>query len=428
MRKISNFLESKFKIVLPIMPTSVVLSSRKKNTEPLKYKDNNLIIGDDAVLYAVDGQHRLFGAKQLKDNSYELPVTIVNGLDEHQEAAQFLVINSTQKKVEPSLQLRVLFYADKKLMETLIEEIKNVIPWQSWKLAALKIAIELTLENDPDNPWYKLVKQPNDPSDDWKPIKEGSFVDSFRRMTSEDNPVSEMESDKKVAHLKEYWNVIRKLWSRPFDQKEMSDYILVAPFGAGVFNTLFPSAMALKSVTKQSLEELLTPIANTYPVKSWRRKGELSRSGSSQQAYKETAEDFIWKIFPKLDYLDEVTYDKIREKFYNLRWLVDEAYNALSPLHLKSADYLKTEKGKFKRACYVLVDLDEDGDAGIYVGQTKTVESRLGAHNKKFNLYHIEKCEKDEEMKQLEAALYHLVKKTVRENTNHPNADFCPFC
>jgi DGQHR domain-containing protein len=428
MKKILNYLESKYKIVLPVLPTSIVLSVRKRpTTEPLKFKDCKLIVGDDTTLYVVDGQHRIWGIQKHKDLKYEVPTTIIYGLDEHQEAAQFLVINSTQKKVDPSLQLRVLFYAEEKLMEVLINEIKNVIPWQSWKLEALKIAIDL--ENDPENPWYKKVKQPNDPSDEWKPIKEGSFVDSFRHMTSEDNPISQISMDEKRRYLKDYWNTIRKIWNKAFEEEHVYDYILFAPFGAGVFNTLFPSVLTLKKVTNLSFEELLKPISKKYPLQSWsRRRGELSKKGSSQKVFRDTAEEFLITISPKLDYINHNEYEKIREKTHNMKWLADEAYDILSPLRLKSAEYLKNDRGKYKRACYVLVNLKDNNNVTVYVGQSKTIENRLSSHRKKYNLYCVQSCETEQEMKHLEGTLWHLVKRNVRENENHPNAKFCPFC
>ncbi|MEM3737712.1 MAG: DGQHR domain-containing protein [Candidatus Bathyarchaeia archaeon] len=427
MRRILNFLESCHSIVLPVMPTSIVLNVRNTASEPLKFKDGKLIIGDDATLYVVDGQHRVWGIKDLKNSKYEAPVTLVYGLDEYQEAAQFLVINGTQKRVDPSLQLRVLFYAEEARVEKLASEIKDVIPWQRWKLEALKIAIKL--ENDPENPWYKKVKVPNDLSDEWKPIKEGSFVDSFRYLSSEENPISRVPIDKKVAHLKEYWNTIRKLWNKAFEDDYQEDFLLVAPFGAGVFNTLFPSVMTLKNVSNSSFEDLLTPIVKIYPLKKWsRRRGELANRGSNQAAFREVATEFLTTINPSLDYRNHKEYDKIRGMKHNLRWLVDKGYDMLSPIVLKSADYLKDDRGKFKKACYVLVNLMNNGKISVYVGQSRSVENRLRGHSKKYNLYHVESCEDDQEMKQLEGTLWHLVKPSVRENENHPNRDFCPFC
>jgi len=427
MQKIRNFLESRFKMVLPVMPTSIVLSVRENKTKPLSFKEGNLIIGDDAVLYVVDGQHRVWGIKDHKDLKYEVPTTIVYGMDQHQEAAQFLVINSTQKKVDPSLQLRVLYYAEQKLMERLINEIKNVIPWQSWKLEALRIAI--ALENDPENPWYKKVQVPNEESRDWKPIKEGSFVDSFRYLSSEQNPIAKMSMEKKVRYLREYWNVIRKLWSKAFEEDKTYDYLLVSPFGAGVFHTLFPSVMTLRSVDGSNFEDLLQPVAKSFPLESWRRKtGVLAKRGSSQGTYREVAEEFVLTINPHLDYANKKEYEKLREMRHNLRWLVDKAYGTLSPLLLKSADSLVDDIGKYKKACYVLADLKDGGEVSVYVGQSRSVESRLRGHDRKYKLYYVESCQDDQEMKQLEATLWHLVKSNVRENDVHPNKDFCPFC
>jgi DGQHR domain-containing protein len=427
-RKMLTFLESKYKIVLHIMPTSVVLSSRKSATEPIKFKDGKLIIGDDATLFVVDGQHRIWGIKNHKDENYEVPTTIVYGLSEHQEAAQFLVINSTQKKVDPSLQLRVLFYAEEKLMMNLINEIKNVIPWQSWKLEALKIAIDL--ENDPENPWYKRVKQPNDASNDWKPIREGSFVDSFRQVCIESGPIAKIQTDIKEKYVKSYWNVIKSLWPKPFENDFLSDYILVGPFGAGVFNTLFPSVLAINLTIGSSFEEMLKPIAKRYPLRTWtRRKGELAKFGGGHGAYTTAAEDFLKVIDKNFDYINFPEYVKIRERApHNMKSLVDKAYDVLSPLQLRTSDNLKQEAGKHKRACYVLVNLKDDMGIEVYVGQSKTAEKRLGSHNKKFNLYNMMSCKNEQEMNNLEGVLWHLVKPSVRSNDNHPNKDSCWFC
>ncbi len=426
-KKIKTFLESKYKMVLPIIPTSIVLSIRKNSISPLTFEDGKLIIGDDATLYVVDGQHRVWGVKDHKIDNYEVPVTIINGLNQHQEAAQFLVINSSQKKVDPSLQLRVLYYSEQKLMENLIDEIKNVIPWKAWKLEALRIAI--ALENDPENPWYKKVKVPNEKTTEGKPIKEGSFVDTFRYMCGEDNPISSMGIDYKIAQLKDYWNTIRKLWSKAFQDDYVHDYVIVAPFGAGVFNTLFPSALTLKEVMYYSFEKILQPVAESYPLIYWKkRKGKLANRGTSQLVYRQTAVEFLITINENFDYIDQEEYERLRDKTYNKRWLVDKAYEMLSPLLLRSAKYIKDGKVRYKRACYVLVNLSDSGKLSIYVGQSKSVENRLASHKKTYNLFYARACETQDEMNQLEGTLWHLVKRNVRENDKHPNAKFCSFC
>jgi hypothetical protein len=111
-----------------------------------------------------------------------------------------------------------------------------------------------------------------------------------------------------------------------------------------------------------------------------------------------------------------------------MKGLVDKAFDMLSPLQLRSSENLKSEVGKHKRACYVLVNLKENMDVDVYVGQSKTVEKRLSGHSKKFNLYSMEPCANEQEMNHLEGTLWHLVKENVRSNANHPNADYCPFC
>lgn len=427
MKKIHNFLEGHYKTVLPVLPTSVVLSVRKSNSEPLKYKDNKLIIGDDAVIHLVDGQHRIYGIKEHKDMGYEIPVTIIYGMNSHQEAAQFLVINSTQKKVDPSLQLRVLFNAKEELLSKFIEEVKNVIPWQAWKIEALRIGMEL--EKNSESPWYNNVEIPNDSSEEWKPIKEGSFIDSLRYLASEENPIASLDPDTKIRYLINYWKTIKKLWPRAFEKYHIGDYALVAPLGAGIFNTLFPSVIALKQAQDRDLEEILTTISEEYPINDWRkRNGKLTRRGGSQGVYRQVAEEFIKTIYPKLDYINEKEYEKLRHDNFRNRWLLDKAHSMLNPIGLKYSDNLGSDRGKYKKACYVLVNLKEDGKVKVYVGKSKTIEGRLKGHNKDYNLYHVSSCKDEKEEDQLEGTLYHLVKAEVNDNGNHPNKKYCLFC
>jgi|TARA_B100001971_G_C18229152_1_gene562739 DGQHR domain-containing protein len=238
------------------------MNIRKRN---LSYKKNELIIGDDAVFHIVDGQHRIAGLKMFKKKSYEVPVTILENLNENQEAAQFLVINSSQKAVDPQLQLRVIYKSDTYGINKLLNEVKKVIPWQAWKLKALKIAI--ALEKEGSSPWYDLIKIPNEEigSGEWKPLREGSFLDSLRAVCSGGNPIEYLDDDKKIMALIEYWKSIKKIYPEAFNNKTGIDYLLTKGIGAGVFNTFFPNAytLLLSGVVKD-FDEVLIPIKKVF--------------------------------------------------------------------------------------------------------------------------------------------------------------------
>ncbi|MEM2949197.1 MAG: hypothetical protein QXT05_02260, partial [Candidatus Bilamarchaeaceae archaeon] len=108
----------------------------------------------------VDGQHRVYGLINSKLDSFELPVSIIAGLDEFKEAAQFLIINTKQKKVRPDLVLTVLHDINLSQANLLIEKLKKVLGVDEWQMEATNIAIQLN--NIPGRPWYNLMLRPNE--------------------------------------------------------------------------------------------------------------------------------------------------------------------------------------------------------------------------------------------------------------------------
>ncbi len=335
-------------------------------------------------------------------------------------------INSTQKRVDPQLQLRVI-YSNEEGIRKLIDEIKEVIPWQSWKLKALKIAMKL--ENDGNSPWHTLIKLPNEEKipGSWKLLNEGTFIDSLRFVSSDGNPLEYLEDDLKIKYMIAYWNAIKKLYPDSFDKEKANRYILTTTSGVGILNALFPIATTLSIILRKDFGEVLKPLQKKFPLSEWRKKsGKLSKRGSGQEVYKSTATELLIKIKSQLDYFDDKSHERLLENGRQLG-ILKKAANMLSPLYLRSSAYLENYKGKFRKACYVLADFNED-KIGVYVGQTKNVENRLRNHKRKYNLYFVKSCADEKEMDFLEGALYHLVDEKVRENGVHPNKKYCAFC
>ena len=425
-KKVLWYLSKNFEIILPILPSSIVMNVRKKT---LKFKNNKLLIGDDAVFYIVDGQHRLEGLRQYKKNGYEVPVTILENLENYQEAAQFLIINSTQKRVDPQLQLRVLFKTDELGLNKLIKEIKEVLPLNAWKLKALKIVVGL--EKAGSSPWFDLVKLPNESvgSNEWKPIKEGSFLDSLRSVCSNESSLENLDDDKKIRYLIQYWNSIKKMYPEAFDKKTGDDYLICRGLGAGVFNTFFPIAFMLLQVgVVKDFDELSYKIKRNYPLRRWSRvkRSYFSKIGTGQGAFKQMAEEFLLKMCPQLDYINGREYDKLtrRGKFKNE---LKKAYNMMRPIHLKHIDFLEEDIRQYAFGCYILINLKKD-QIKVYAGQSENVKKRLKNHNKEYKLYAVVSCRDKKELDLLEGILYHLVKPNVRENKVHPNKEYCIFC
>ncbi|MFH1637561.1 MAG: DGQHR domain-containing protein [Candidatus Woesearchaeota archaeon] len=428
-KRILNYLSTRYEYVLPLLPSSLVLNVRNNR---LKFQDSKheLLIGGDVDFYVIDGQHRIEGLLKHKE-SYEVPVTILEGLDEIKEAMQFLIINTTQKRVDPQLQLRDLFRICDKDFGGILGEVKEVLSREvlgsgEWKIEALKIAMEL--ETQALSPWYDRVKLPNESliPGKWKPIRENSFADTLRFICTGGNPTDNLSESDKKRYLLDYWKSINKAYPEAFDQKCGREYILTKSSGAGRFNTFFPSAYTLCAAKiVPDFDALLQRIKQAYPLRMWLKRKRGIFSGGSQGEFRRDALKFVLKVCPQLDYINEKAYEKmIKEGIFASQ--VKRAYNMMSPLKLKHVSFFNKDCTKYATGCYILVDLKKD-KIRVYAGKSEDIKQRLKAHPKKYNLYSVEPCNK-KEAEIIEGVLFHLIKEEVRENKVAPNKEGCPFC
>jgi DGQHR domain-containing protein len=423
---IAKFLKSRVPILPPLLPGSLILNCRKK--EYVRYDDTKaeLFLTEDAVLHVVDGQHRIEGLAKTPALDYDLPVTIIEGLNIPQEAGQFLVINTNQKKVRPDLQLRILYHQDRQNTRKLIDALKI----DNWKLEALALCIALNDRNE--SPWRNLILRPSEKKEgQWKPITEANFVDSLRFFSSKESPVNYLGIDEKEHFLVEYWEAIRHRYEDAFKEDTGRAYALCRGLGAGVFNTLAPAVFNIKSVESDDLNDVIEHITCRFPLRDWDRgRGKMTRYGSGHKVYRNLAEDMVKTVDESLDYVDSSQMSRLSRKTSAQahKNTLEKARSMLSPLYLRPATDLPEQNWSL-RACYSLVNLD-DHAVSVYVGKSQNAKKRFNQHqHRDFNLYALKVCGSDREMEYLEMALYHIVKPKVRDNSNHPPPqEFCPYC
>jgi hypothetical protein len=91
-------------ILKPILPQNIVLNVRKEFE--VTRRNNFLVrLPEDLRFNVIDGQHRLEALLELEDDNFPIPITIIKGLNELEEAALFLQINHTQKTVPAEIRL-----------------------------------------------------------------------------------------------------------------------------------------------------------------------------------------------------------------------------------------------------------------------------------------------------------------------------------
>lgn len=421
---IANFLSKRIDILPSLLPSSVILNCRKGET--IRYDDSNfeIIITDDAVFHVVDGQHRIRGLERSKISKYDIPLTIIEGLNIAQEAGQFLTINTKQKKVRPDLQLRILYHQDRINTRKLID----ILGVENWKIEALTLCIALNDKNE--SPWRNLILRPGEKREgQWKPITEANFVDTLKSFCSSESSIKHISLEEKEKFLIQYWNEIRKIYEKPFTELNGPDYSLTRGLGAGIFNTLAPAIYNLTITLEDNLSSVLKPLKRRVPIEDWRKpRGRIAKLVGSQKTYKTVAEDILKQINKSLNYRDEKSFDRLvkrAEAKAHIKTL-EKAYALLSPLVLKSGQDLE-ERDWNLMGCYVLVRLPGDG-IQVYVGKSQNAKKRFKQH-REYDLYAVKPCGSEREMEDLEMALYHILKSTVRENDKHPPpSEYCPFC
>jgi len=446
--KIAEYVEGKLQIEETLLPNSLILNIKDKGTIEFKafekaksmktIESGEILIYDEALPFReVDGQHRVRGLveayKELKEKksddfeeirSYPVPLTIIEGLDRPTEAMQFVVINTTQKKVDPALVLRILHkrYRDKG------EKLEFFLRGQTWRLWAVEMCDQLN--SDPNSPWCDKIIAPGDERKG-RVISEQNFVNSLETVYSR----GKMESDEVKNYLPLYWKAIQSLWHECVGDNAVK-YSLQRSNGTVVFHWLFPfvyfKSKSLGSVKLKTFTEALKPVSKKFPPSFWKRGGEakLYTSRGSQQDLvdKMIATTLPGKAFKlaKFKGLEGSKEAKI--------WDTASKLLPLRLYHLFTSDKLSSIDGG-ATGVYIFYSFTQQK---FYVGRSgkADLKKRLQNHfqNKEKKAYHIfnyKLCTEPKEAHDYECALYHLLPEHLKLNKDHPSAyegRKCPFC
>ncbi len=200
------------------LPTSVLLATDK--SLPFNEQNNTITIDSATIgsFSVVDGQHRVEGLKMAaqKDTrvlDFEVPVNIAVNLPRIAQMCHFLIVNTTQKSVDKSVEQRII----SRLTESIdIEELPSLPKWISNIVERGEVdkAVKLVvyLNEAPDSPWKGKILMANDGSDSTT-INQRSFVKAIvKYLLTANNPLSilnDFEKEKKI--FVNYWKAIAEI-------------------------------------------------------------------------------------------------------------------------------------------------------------------------------------------------------------------------
>lgn len=273
-RKFSNY------ITTEISPPAILANIRDVDKDKIKYENGRLEIPDETILWLVDGQHRVAGLRELLESSgekyenIELPVVIQVGDSVYQEAKQFVIVNTSQKRVRTDLGERFLQKAAKEEgLENLIQKGIRNIEW-------IPTAIEIVdaLNNDHHSVWHNLIKLPNEPKGSTIVSQKG-FSDSLKPLLKEDATYFKKRPSYLTPILNQYWEAIKELCPAPFEVPQK--FVMLKTTGVVVLHSILPRVISMignDSPDKSDFVRILEKIESLKDYSKWQSpEGEYSK-------------------------------------------------------------------------------------------------------------------------------------------------------
>ncbi|MEX0955028.1 MAG: DGQHR domain-containing protein [Rhizobiaceae bacterium] len=197
------------------LPTSVFLATDR--TVPFDPATNTISIDIREVgpFNVVDGQHRLEGLKVAaqKDSrvlEFEVPVNIAINLPTIHQMCHFLIVNTTQKSVDKSVEQRIIA----RLTDALdVEDMPSLPKWilNTVEKGEVEKAVRYVdyLNDQPDSPWHGRIRKANDDSGTGR-INQSSFAKSIvKYVLTANNPITAIRDfDKEKKIFLNYWKAL----------------------------------------------------------------------------------------------------------------------------------------------------------------------------------------------------------------------------
>ena len=225
----------------PFMPNGALLSSRDREYGLLKFRSiesggdaefGYLELPEGRQLFIVDYQHRLRGFRQVIEEEgrdefkeYIIPITIMPDVERYEEIQQFYVINSKQRRIDTDLALALLQTMAGAASED--ELVALVGPGKKYRIRATRLSFKLA--SHATGPWAGRIKQPHDLPEPNAVLKVKSFADSLQPILSSRSPVSDLDDDRLIGLIGNYWSALNQLMAEAF--RSPRDYLIQKTLG-----------------------------------------------------------------------------------------------------------------------------------------------------------------------------------------------------
>lgn len=201
------------------LPTSIFLATDKN----IQFdEESNTLEIDPSVSGAfsvVDGQHRLEGLRIAMEKDervldFEVPVNIAVSLPKIAQMCHFLIVNTTQKSVDKSVEQRILARLSAAI--DVEEDLPSLPKWilNTVQKGEVDKAIKYVdyLNDTAGSPWYKKIHMANAAAEN-SSVNQHSFVKAIvKYLLTANNPLQALNDfDKEKRIFLNYWTVISNI-------------------------------------------------------------------------------------------------------------------------------------------------------------------------------------------------------------------------
>jgi DGQHR domain-containing protein len=204
------------------LPTSIFLAT--SGDIPFDAQANTITfdVSEIGPFNVVDGQHRIAGLVLASDKEpalldFELPVNIAVCLDEISQMCHFLIVNTSQRPVDKSIEQQIVARLTKMIG---LEKIPTIPRWIRRQVEkgedARALSVATYLNQDSGSPWHGKIRMANDESEG-ATVNQKSFITSLKKYVfSANNPLSNPVWDgNRPLILANYWRAIVELLIDP---------------------------------------------------------------------------------------------------------------------------------------------------------------------------------------------------------------------
>lgn len=254
------------------LPTSVFLATDKDIALDASNNTISFDIEQIGPFSVVDGQHRLEGLKMAVEKcpeaaSFEVPVNIAVNMSSIAQMCHFLIVNTTQKSVDKSVEQRIFAQLTQAYnfedVPSLPRWIKRVVESKDDE-QALRIVDHLNEAKD--SPWYGKIKMANQDSKTTT-INQQSFVQSIKKyVLTANNPLSVKPADTQQKMFLNYWKAVTNILAdgKPSVLFKYNGVDLFCRFSTAVFLRLQNSGNFSVATIEKTLRDTFENLDGDY--------------------------------------------------------------------------------------------------------------------------------------------------------------------